>query len=130
MISKGYLPILTSIYKNDDQLIKKEAVWAICNFTLAENKYLIKLNFDNNILETICHILKSNDSKFVAVAIESLGNLLEKGQLFANNDGSNPVVLKLEELNMFDVLENLQRNPIQLVYKKTLAILEKYFPLD
>ena len=130
LIAKGYLPILTEIYKNDDTIIKKEAIWAICNFTLAEKQELIKSNFDNNILETICLILKSKESKFIAVAIESLGNLLNVGELYPNHDGTNPIVTKLEILGMFDVLENLQTHPVQLIYEKTLSILEKYFPLE
>lgn len=130
LVMKNYLPILTQVYKNDEPEIQKEAIWAICNFTLVENEELIKSNFNNGILETICLILKMNDPKFIAVGIESLGNLLKCGKTHPNSDGSNPIVIKIEELGMLDVLESLQYNPIQIIYEKTLGLLEQYFDLE
>jgi importin subunit alpha-6/7 len=130
LVAKGYLPILTKVLKDEDEEIKKEAVWAICNFTLVEKRDLIKSNFDNRILETVCEILKFKEPKYIAVAIESLGNLLNCGKLYPNQDGSNPIVWKVEELGMFDLLEQLQYHPVQIVYEKTIGLLEKYFELD
>lgn len=130
LVSKGYLLKLTKVLNEDDMEIKKEAIWAICNFTLCEKPELIKSNFDNHILETVCTIIKYNEPKFIAVGIESLGYLLKCGKVFPNPDGSNPIIDKLAALNMFDVLENLQLHPVQVVYEKTIQLLEKYFELD
>lgn len=130
LVAKGYLPILTRILKDEDDEIKKEAVWAICNFTLVERRDLIKSNFDNGLLETVCSILKFKEPKYIAVAMESLGNLLNCGKLYPNQDGSNPIAHKVEELGMFDLLEELQYHPVQIVYEKTLTVLEKYFELE
>jgi hypothetical protein len=130
LVSKNYLPKLVKVLDTDEMEIKKEAIWAVCNFTLCEKPELIKHNFDNHILETICSIIKYNEPKFIAVGLESLGHLLNCGKLFPNSDGSNPIIQKLEALNMLDILENLQLHPVQVVYEKTIQLLEKYFDLE
>ena len=130
LVEKGYLAILTRVLKEDEPDIKKEAIWAICNFTLVEKREYIQSNFENGILETVCSILKSTEPKYIAVAIESLGNLLNHGKKYLNQDGSNPIVNKIEELGMYDILESLQYHPVQVVYEKTLLLLEKYFELE
>lgn len=130
LVMKGYLPLLIRTYKEDESDIKKEAIWAICNFTLVEKPDLVKSNFDNGILEIICAILRSPEPKYLAVGIESLGNLLKFGKVYPNSDNSNPVVQRLDEMGMYDVLESLQYHPVQIVYEKTLHLLEEYFELE
>lgn len=130
LVEKGYLPILTRVLKEDEPDIKKEAIWAICNFTLVEKREHIQSNFENGILETVCLIIKSSEPKCIAVAIESLGNLLNLGKNNPNQDGSNPIVNKIEELGMYDILESLQYHPVKVVYEKTIVLLEKYIDLE
>lgn len=130
IVSKGFLPRLNKILNDDDIEIKKEAIWAICNFSLCDKPELIKSNFDNNILEVICTIIKYNEPRFIAVGLESLGHLLNCGKVFPNPDGSNPIIDKLEALNMIDIIENLQLHRVQVVYEKTIHIIEKYFELE
>ncbi len=83
------------------------------------------------ILELICHCLKSNDAKYIAVSIEALGNLLSFGKMYMSGEGGkNYIVNRIGELGMFDVLENLQYHPVEVVYEKTLKLLENYFDTD
>jgi hypothetical protein len=84
-----------------------------------------------SILELICFCLKLKDAKFIAVSLEALGNLLNFGKLYGTFDGGkNPVVTMIENLGMFDVLENLQLHPVEIVYEKTVKLLENYFDTE
>lgn len=131
LVRKGYLKILTKILKTEESAIKHEAVWAICNFSLVENRELIESIFLDGIVETVCHIMKFQQARFIAVALEALANLLKYGKtLFQNTDGSNPVEIKLEELGMFDYIEQLQYHESEVVYEKAFALIENYFDVE
>jgi hypothetical protein len=83
------------------------------------------------ILELICFCLKLKDAKFIAVSLEALGNLLNFGKLYWSQEtGKNPVVTMIDNLGMFDVLENLQLHPVEIVYEKTVKLLEAYFDTE
>lgn len=85
---------------------------------------------NDGILELICHCLKSNDAKYIAVSLEALGNLLSFGKSYYMLNGKNLIVKKIEELGMFDILENLQFHPVEIVYEKTIKLLEAYFETE
>jgi importin subunit alpha-1 len=89
-------------------------------------EYLI----NQGILELICHCLKLKDAKYIAVSIEGLGNLLSFGKQYYTVDGKNLILQKLEQLGMYDVLENLQCHPVEVVYEKTIKLLETYFETE
>jgi hypothetical protein len=90
-------------------------------------QYLIK----QGVIELICHCLTLKDAKYIAVSLEALGNLLSFGkQYFTVEGGKNPVVAKVETLGMFEVLENLQLHPVEIVYEKTFKLLEAYFDTE
>lgn len=83
-----------------------------------------------NILELICHCLSMKDAKYIAVSLEALTNLLNFGKLYYSQSGKNLIVKRIEELGMFDVLENLQMHPVEIVYEKTVKLLESFFDTE
>lgn len=131
LIRKNYLPMLNKIIREDSMEIIREAVWAVCNFTSTDKKELAEILFNQGILETICYTLKFKDAKFIAVSLEALENLLRFGKtLFPTEDGRNSVLIELEKKGMNDYIENLQLHPVEIVYEKTLKILETYFEVE
>lgn len=130
LISHDFLPILHEVVKKDEPEIQKEAIWAICNFTSTENKAMMEKILNQGILDVICLCLKMNDAKYIAVSLEALGNLLAFGKQYYVVDGKNIIVKKIEELGMFDMLESLQMHPVEIVYEKTIKILETYFETE
>jgi hypothetical protein len=82
------------------------------------------------IIEIVCDCIKINEPRYVAVALEAMSNLLEFGKKFYIIEGRNQIVKKIEQLGMFDVLERLQYHPVEIVYEKTLKILEAYFETE
>jgi hypothetical protein len=85
---------------------------------------------NQGILELICHCLTLKDAKYVAVSLEALTNLLNFGKMYYTVDGKNLIAKKIEELGMFDVLENLQSHPVEIVYEKVFKLLETYFETE
>ena len=130
LINENFLPLLTEVIKKDDPEIQKEAIWAVCNLTSIEKPILMKILIEQNIIELICQCLKMKDAKYLAVSLEAFGNLLAYGKKYLMIDGVNRIVTKVEELGMFDVLESLQYHPVEVVYEKTIKLLENYFDTE
>jgi hypothetical protein len=90
----------------------------------------MELIIQQGIIEIVCDCIKINEPRYIAVSLEALSNLLEFGKKYYTIDGKNQIVKKIEELGMFDVLERLQFHPVEIVYEKTLKILEAYFETE
>ena len=127
LISNDLLPILDRVIKTDEQEIKKESIWAVCNLTSVENPNYMKKILEQGILRIICDCLRMDDAKYLAVCLEAFGNLLSFGKKNQAPNSTNPIVDEVEKMGMFDVLEKLQFHPVEIVYEKTLKILETYF---
>lgn len=97
--------------------------------TSIESKELLEKLLNQGILELICVCIKHKESKYIAVSLEGLSNLLQYGKMNPVN-GVNPVALKLEKLGVLDYLEGLQRHHVEIIYEKTIKILETYFMID
>ena len=131
LIKEDILIILKQALINDEHAIKQEAIWGICNLTSIENPIYMKKILDQGILKIICECLKLNDAKLLTICLEALGNLLAFGEKYSQNpEGDNPIVYEVEKMGMFDILEKLQLHPSEIVYEKTLKILEKYFDIQ
>ena len=126
LISQNFLPLLAHVIQKDSTEIKRECIWAVCNLTSVENIEYIKIILKEGILRIICDCLKMEDAKYLAVCLEAFGNLLSFGKK-SNPNGPNPIVNEVEKMGMFDVLEKLQLHPVEIVYEKTLKLLEMYF---
>lgn len=129
LISENFLPILSKAIKTDEPEIKKECIWAVCNLTSVENVEYIKKILEQGILRIICNCLKMEDAKYLAVCLEAFTNLLAFGKK-SNPSGPNPIVVEVEKMGMCDVLEKLQYHPVEIVYEKTLKLLEAFFQVQ
>ena len=129
LISENFLPILDKEIQNDDLEIKKEAIWAVCNLSSVNNDKYMEQILNQGILRIICECLKMDDAKFLAVCLEAFGNLLAYGKK-KNPSGPNFIVSEVEKMGMLDLLEKLQYHPVEIVYDKTLKILETYFEVE
>ena len=128
LINENILPILTRSIKEDIPEIKKECIWAVCNLTSVEDPQYLNKILQQGILKIICECLKLDDAKYLAVCLEAFGNLLAYGKKSnPNPTAPNPIVEEVDKMGMFDVLEKLQLHPVEIVYEKTLKLLENYF---
>ena len=129
LIKENFLPILDQLIENDDYEIRREYIWGVCNFTSVENPEYMKKILEQNILKIIHDCLKSESAKYLAVSLEALGNLLAFGKQISKN-GINPIMIEAEKIGFCDILENLQFHPVEVVYEKTLKLLETYFETE
>ena len=126
LINEDFLPILEQLIEKDAKEIKRECIWAVCNLTSVIKPELIKKILNQNILGIIGKCLKTENAKYLAVCLEALNNLLSFGKK-SNPKGDNPIAIEVEKIGMCDILEQLQFHPVEVVYDKTLRILETYF---
>jgi hypothetical protein len=90
----------------------------------------MEMLIQQGIVEIVCDCIKLDDSRYVAVALEAITHLLYFGKVYYTIDGKNEMVGRIEQLGMFEVLEKLQYHPVEIVYEKTLNILEAYFDTE
>ena len=129
LITEDFLPIFQKSIFFDEPEVKKECIWAVCNLTSTKNPVNLQKILEQGILECMHQCLMINDTKIIAVTLEGLGNLLQ----FGNNNkvnGENPIVKEIERLGMYDLLESLQKHPVEIVYEKTLKLLLDYFEVQ
>lgn len=80
-------------------------------------------------MDLLCLCLKNRESKYIGVSLEALSNILSYGKTYPV-DGQNPIALKIEKNGTLDYLESLQKHHIEVIYEKTIKILEQYFIVD
>ena len=124
LITEDFLLIFQKIIEFDEPDVMKECIWAMANLTNVKNPILMKKILEQGILLTMNNCLMFDDAKNLAVNLEALGNLLFFGK---NNkiDGVNPVVKEMERIGMVDLLEKLQTHPFEVVYEKSLKLINR-----
>ena len=127
LIEHNFLQIMYKIFKNDNQKVKKEVLMCICNMTAVENEIYMKKLIDDNILMIITEILKSEDNTYIIIGLETLTNILTFGK---KNGKIKEFQIECEKIGITDILEKLQMHDNQIIYEKTLQILENYFEID
>ena len=122
------MQILSKLFRSDTSpQVKNEAIFGIANLTSVENELYMKKLVDDGILIIIFECMKTDVAKYIAISLEALANILsfgkKKGELkyFVN---------EIEKMGMFDILEKLQTHENDIIYQKTLQILENYFDTE
>ena len=129
LISEDFLLSFENVILFDEPDVKKECIWAMCNLTSVKNPVFLKKILEQGILACLQQCLLINDAKNLAVCLEALSNLLEFGKENKINE-VNPVVKEIERLDMYNILEELQKHPVEIVYEKTLKLLLDYFDVQ
>ena len=129
LIDNDFLPLLSRIFHNEDKDIKVEAIWTLCNLSQIKKDDYIKKLLNQGLLPMICECLKSEESRDIAISLESLNNLLEYGKK-NSLDGNNCIAYEIERLGMIDYLESLQYHPNEVIYEKALHTIETFFQIE
>ena len=127
LIDQNFLQILSKVFRSDVPQVKNEAIFGIANLTSVENELYMKKLVDDGILLIIFECMKTDVAKYIAISLEALANILsfgkKKGEL-------KFFVSEIEKMGMFDILEKLQTHENDIIYQKTLQILENYFDTE
>jgi len=123
------VPKLVSLVKGSDFEIKKEAAWALSNSTSGGSAQQIQYLVKEGLLEPMCELLTSADTRLVLVALECLDNILRSGEsVKAKTKASvNPFCQPVESCGGLDNIEKLQQHKNEEIYQKSIAMLEAYF---
>jgi len=105
--------------------VKKEAAWAIANATSSGTPEQIQHMCQKGCIKPLCDLLEVNDARIVAVALEGIENILEKGDLYNSNE--NPYANYIEDIEAVPKIEHLQLHANQSIADKALSIIKKFF---
>ena len=129
LIENGFYPLLLQIYEKCEKSIRIEALFAIANFTLINDKYYLEQLINYGLLNVFSSGMKSDIEKEIIISLEALFNLLVFGKKFSK-DGKNVIVNEMEKLGMNEVLEKLQYNRNEMIYEKSLYIIENFLDYE
>lgn len=104
-----------------DYKTRKEAAWAITNLASSGNLSQKKRLVDEYGVESLCSMLSVNDNKMIEVCLGGLTNLAAVSEL------QEIVVLKIEESQGLDKIEELQNHEQETIYKLAFNLIDKYF---
>jgi len=76
-------------------------------------------------IKPLCDLLDTSDPRIVAVALEALENILEKGNM--EDEEENSYALIIEDSNGCDLIEKLQLHANQSIADKAAHIISKFF---
>ena len=94
--------------------------------SVEDEKYMKKI-LDDNILVIVVELLKKEDIYFIAIGLEILGNIFA----FSEKKGRKKEFQnECYKIGIADILGKLQIHENQIIYEKTLKILDTYFETE
>jgi len=130
VITANIMPQLITLMLSSEFDVKKEATWAISNATTWQSYDQINYLVSAGICHPLCELMKTKDSKLLAVVLEAVDNILATGNAVTKGQSANPFCLHFEEHDGIDRLEELQNHESEDIYQKAVKILEKYFSAE
>jgi len=134
VIESGFIPkIVETIESANEYDVRKEAAWAISNATSGGSPEQIDALVRCGIIKPLCDLLAVNDSKLIGICLEALDHVLAVGkaaceQLAHLNE--NPYIKLVEEVDGLSKIEALQHDTSEEIYRKSVKLLETYFPCE
>ena len=113
--------------------MKREAIWTICNSTKNLSNSQLQFLLQENILELFKNVLGNNqDNKILNVVLEALYEVLKKTEIMFNTaqGNTNPVIDQVEQIGLADLLDELQSNKFDSVYRKSTKILSEFWEAE
>jgi hypothetical protein len=123
--------LVNLLYKSKKE-IQREALWAICNMTKNCNKDQLNYLIQNNIFGVFKEFLgMDKDMKMIVLILEAIPNMLDKSMVQNSPEGNkSPLIDIMYDCGVADIISELQRHENDIVYEKSLIILENYFELE
>lgn len=88
-IDLGIIEKLINLLINDENEIKKEAVWAVSNCTSEATPDQFFYLVEKCIFKGLCSILAMKEARVLAVALEGIDNILKMGKKNFMVNGEN-----------------------------------------
>lgn len=130
LLQSSLFPTLLSLLPTDSPDVQSEILYALTNTALCDLREAPLYLLQQGILAAIKQVLDSSpSSKVFQAALELVKALLEAGKKFFMEgvEGKNKVCEEVENAGLLAKLEELQRSPSEVIYRKVVWILETYF---
>jgi importin subunit alpha-2 len=127
VIDAGCLQPLIDILVKGDFKAQKEAAWAVTNLTSGGSVQQIVHLCGEGVLKPFCDLLAAKDEKTVCVVLDGVTNILSTAEKLGEVD---KVAMMVEECGGLDRVEALQTHENESIYRKSLQIIETFFPSD
>jgi hypothetical protein len=114
---------------NTDTDLRKEAVWSICNASTVGNREQIRqLVTDSRfrVIELLTNFIQSShDRKSIKTVLDSLYSILLAGSVEGYSESAYSAIL--EECGGLTIIEDLQQDESEDIYRGAIRILENFF---
>lgn len=127
-IASGCIPELVRLLKHGDMVVRREAVWAICNAASGKDATQVQHLVQLGCIRPLCELLSNTDTRIVLVALEGLRYILETGRL--DIEEQNVYATIVEEAFGLDALEALQNSEDDEVAARAIKVLTDFFEVD
>lgn len=114
---------------HDENVVRAELIFAFSNLTVNSNLTQIIHMIDNDLIYILISSLELGDKRTVLTVLDAIQNLLRYNQI---NDLQEPnaIFKKLESYECGKVVEALQKYPDDVVYRRSMEIIEKYYDFE
>lgn len=132
LLTSHLFPMLLSILPTDLSEIQHEILYALINSSLSELKEVPLALIQLGIFPALHQVLDSTKSaKVMQETLELIRALLEAGKKhFTTDMEGNWVCQEVEKSGCLAKIEDLQRYPNDLIYKKAVRIIDDYFEVE
>lgn len=121
VIDSNIFPEILKIIKNDqDNQVKKEAIWIFGNALSCGSNAQIKYLYEMNILPFLCKLVNSNDADIVQISLDSILSLITYSFNINNQEITNQISSEFEALKQ---IEKLTKSSQKSVFEKAVNII-------
>jgi hypothetical protein len=122
---------LMAMCQHDNENVRKEAIWALCNVTSKGGRPEIDSLVQNGILAMFQFNLNNDShSDVLKTILEALDNILDVDEDEWDRSNDHPLIDLIEDSGLMDTLENLLQHPETEVYNYAIKIIDNYFDVE
>ncbi|ULT89240.1 hypothetical protein L5515_007858 [Caenorhabditis briggsae] len=129
LIESGVLKEVARVMDAAEYRARKEAAFVICHCCASSNRRHLEYVIELGMLTAFTDLLTCMDVSLVSYILDAITSLLQFGELY-NQNNTNPVAEKLEEIGCREKLEFLVESQCFEIHAKAFTILERFYGDD
>ena len=127
-IDSGMIDELVTLLPNDEEKVRKEAIWALSNILRIDSKEYVTALVQKGVLNAFLQSLSINDEEILMRIIEGITCfLISENEYFSAGEDKNLISNEFKRLEGVQKLKELRTHQIQSVREESIKLLKKYF---